>query len=130
MFCTDAHGGAAAGFGAQAIGDAGGFARTERAFALEGAVFIAGAAIQWLRDKLGIIGDAAESGELAQSVADTGGVYFVPAFVGLGAPHWDPEARGMIEGITACDWARGIGAGGAGGDCVSEQRTGGGDGGR
>ncbi len=69
-------------------------------FALEGAVFIAGAAIQWLRDKLGIIGDAAESGELAQSVVDTGGVYFVPAFVGLGAPHWDPEARGMIDGIT------------------------------
>jgi glycerol kinase len=71
------------------------------AFALEGAVFIAGAAIQWLRDKLGIIGDAAESGELAQSVVDAGGVYFVPAFVGLGAPHWDPEARGMIDGITA-----------------------------
>jgi glycerol kinase len=70
-------------------------------FAMEGAVFIAGAAIQWLRDKLGIIGEAGESGELAQSVADTGGVYFVPAFVGLGAPHWDPEARGMICGITA-----------------------------
>jgi len=70
-------------------------------FAMEGAVFIAGAAIQWLRDKLGMIGEAAESGELAQSVADTGGVYFVPAFVGLGAPHWDPEARGMIWGITA-----------------------------
>jgi glycerol kinase len=68
---------------------------------MEGAVFIAGAAIQWLRDKLGIIGDAAESGELARSVADTGGVYFVPAFVGLGAPHWDPEARGMIYGITS-----------------------------
>jgi glycerol kinase len=75
--------------------------RGAAAFALEGAVFIAGAAIQWLRDKLGIIGDAAESGELAQSVADTGGVYFVPAFTGLGAPHWDPEARGMIDGITA-----------------------------
>jgi len=71
------------------------------AFALEGAVFIAGAAIQWLRDKLGIIGDAAESGELARSVVDAGGVYFVPAFVGLGAPHWDSEARGMIDGITA-----------------------------
>ncbi len=64
-------------------------------------MFIAGAAIQWLRDKLGIIGDAAESGELAESVADSGGVYFVPAFVGLGAPHWDPDARGMISGITA-----------------------------
>ena len=71
------------------------------AFAMEGAVFIAGAAIQWLRDKLGIIGDAAESAELARSVADTDGVYFVPAFVGLGAPHWDPEARGMIYGITS-----------------------------
>jgi glycerol kinase len=71
------------------------------AFALEGAVFIAGAAIQWLRDKLGIIGDAAESAELARSVADTDGVYFVPAFVGLGAPHWDSEARGMIYGITS-----------------------------
>ncbi|MGB6946942.1 MAG: glycerol kinase GlpK [Bryobacteraceae bacterium] len=70
-------------------------------FALEGAVFIAGAAVQWLRDKLGIIGAAAESGELAESVNDSGGVYFVPAFVGLGAPHWDPGARGMIYGITA-----------------------------
>jgi glycerol kinase len=50
---------------------------------------------------LGLIGDAAESGELARSVGDTGGVYFVPAFVGLGAPHWDSEARGMIYGITA-----------------------------
>jgi glycerol kinase len=70
-------------------------------FAMEGAVFITGAAIQWLRDKLGIIGEAAESGELAESVGDTGGVYFVPAFVGLGAPHWDPAARGMIYGITA-----------------------------
>jgi glycerol kinase len=63
-------------------------------FALEGAVFIAGAAIQWLRDKLGIMGEAAESGKLAESVADSGGVYFVPAFAGLGAPHWDPDARG------------------------------------
>jgi len=70
-------------------------------FAMEGGVFVAGAAIQWLRDQLGIIGGAEESGELAQSIADTGGVYFVPAFVGLGAPHWDPEARGMIQGITA-----------------------------
>jgi glycerol kinase len=77
-------------------------ASLERAqFAMEGAVFVAGEAIRWLRDKLGIIGEARESGELAQSVAGTGGVYFVPAFVGLGAPHWDPEARGMICGITA-----------------------------
>ncbi len=70
-------------------------------FAMEGAVFVAGAAIQWLRDKLGIIGSAEESGELAKSVEHTGGVYFVPAFVGLGAPHWDSGARGMICGITA-----------------------------
>jgi len=70
-------------------------------FAVEGSVFIAGAAIQWLRDKLGIIASAAESGELAGSVADTGGVYFVPAFVGLGAPHWDSSARGMLTGMTA-----------------------------
>jgi len=70
-------------------------------FAIEGSVFIAGAAIQWLRDKLGIIGTAAESGELAASVPDTGGVYFVPAFVGLGAPHWDSQARGLLTGITA-----------------------------
>src|SRR5690242_9784335 len=73
----------------------------EAQFAVEGSIFIAGAAIQWLRDKLGIIRTAAESGELAQSVPNTGGVYFVPALVGLGAPHWDPNARGMISGITA-----------------------------
>jgi glycerol kinase len=70
-------------------------------FAIEGSVFIAGAAVQWLRDKLGIIRTAAESGELAQSVVNTGGVYFVPAFVGLGAPHWDSSARGVLTGITA-----------------------------
>ena len=71
------------------------------AFALEGAVFIAGAAIEWLRDKLGIIREAKETSALAESIEDTGGVYFVPAFVGLGAPHWDSAARGMIYGITA-----------------------------
>jgi glycerol kinase len=70
-------------------------------FAIEGSIFIAGAAIQWLRDKLGIIQTAAESGGLAASVPDTGGVYFVPAFVGLGAPHWDSQARGMLSGLTA-----------------------------
>lgn len=70
-------------------------------YALEGAVFVAGAAIQWLRDKLGIIEHAGHSGGLAESVNDTGGVYFVPAFVGLGAPHWDSNARGMIYGITS-----------------------------
>ncbi len=70
------------------------------AYALEGSVFIAGAAMQWLRDGLGILTAAAESDSLARSVADTGGVHFVPAFVGLGTPHWEPEARGTITGIT------------------------------
>ncbi len=69
-------------------------------YALEGSVFIAGAAIQWLRDELQIIRDAAETEALARAVKDAGGVYFVPAFVGLGAPHWDAYARGTIVGIT------------------------------
>jgi len=69
-------------------------------YALEGSVFIAGAAIQWLRDGLRIIGTAAETEALATSVEDNGGVYFVPAFVGLGAPHWDAYARGTIVGLT------------------------------
>ena len=71
-----------------------------REFALEGSVFIAGAAVQWLRDGLGIIDSAARVGELASSVEDNGGVYLVPAFAGLGAPHWDPYARGTIVGLT------------------------------
>ena len=70
------------------------------AYALEGAIFSTGSAIQWLRDGLGIIGDAAEIGPLAASVADSGGVYVVPAFTGLGSPWWDPYARGTIVGIT------------------------------
>ncbi len=70
-------------------------------FAIEGSVFIAGAAIQWLRDKLGLIATAADSEALAVSVADNDGVYLVPAFVGLGAPHWDSGARGLLTGITA-----------------------------
>ena len=74
--------------------------RGEPVFALEGSVFIAGAAIQWLRDGLRLIAHAAESEQLALDVADTGGVYFVPAFVGLGAPHWQPRARGTIVGLT------------------------------
>jgi glycerol kinase len=69
-------------------------------YALEGAVFVAGAAVQWLRDGLGIIAEAAETEALAGSVPDTGGVYFVPAFVGLGAPYWDQHARGTIVGLT------------------------------
>lgn len=69
-------------------------------YALEGSVFVTGAAIQWLRDGLGIIDDAAETGPLATSVDDTGGVYFVPALAGLGSPYWDPYARGTIVGLT------------------------------
>jgi glycerol kinase len=69
-------------------------------YALEGSVFIGGAVVQWLRDELRILSSAAESELLARSVTDTGGVYFVPAFVGLGAPHWDPDARGALFGIT------------------------------
>jgi glycerol kinase len=70
------------------------------AYALEGSVFIAGAALQWLRDELGIIADAAESEALAQQVEDNEGVYLVPAFAGLGAPYWDSDARGAIVGLT------------------------------
>jgi len=69
-------------------------------YALEGAIFVTGAAVQWLRDGLGIIGNAAETEPLARTVADSGGVVFVPALTGLGAPHWDPDARGAIVGIT------------------------------
>ncbi|MDQ6716730.1 MAG: glycerol kinase [Gemmatimonadota bacterium] len=70
------------------------------AYALEAAIFIAGAAVQWLRDGLGIITAAKETEEMARSVESNGGVYFVPALAGLGAPHWQPEARGTIVGIT------------------------------
>jgi glycerol kinase len=70
------------------------------AYALEGSVFVAGAAVQWLRDGLGLIADAKESEALARSVPDTGGVVFVPAFVGLGAPYWESGARGAIFGLT------------------------------
>jgi glycerol kinase len=69
-------------------------------YALEGSAFIAGAAVQWLRDGLGLISSAEEVEELASSVPDTGGVVFVPALAGLGAPHWRPDARGLICGIT------------------------------
>jgi glycerol kinase len=73
-------------------------------YALEGSVFIAGALVQWLRDGLKILKSAAESEVLARKAASTLGVYIVPAFVGLGAPHWDPDARGAILGLT-----RGVG---------------------
>jgi glycerol kinase len=69
-------------------------------YAIEGSVFVAGAAVQWLRDKLGLIQTAAESETLAASVPDSGGVYLVPAFVGLGAPYWDAGARGILCGLT------------------------------
>jgi glycerol kinase len=69
-------------------------------YALEGSVFIAGAAVQWLRDELGIISSAQEIEALARTVEDSNGVYFVPAFVGLGAPYWDAYARGTIVGLT------------------------------
>jgi len=69
-------------------------------YALEGSIFVAGAAIQWLRDGLGLVSDAAQTQALAESVPDTGGVYLVPAFVGLGAPYWDERARGTIVGLT------------------------------
>lgn len=70
------------------------------AYALEGSIFIAGAAVQWLRDALGIVDDAADTEELARSLDGNDGVYLVPAFVGLGAPHWEPDARGTITGLT------------------------------
>ena len=69
-------------------------------YALEGSVFIGGAVVQWLRDELGLIQTAPESEDIARQVDDTGGVYVVPAFVGLGAPHWDMHARGAIVGLT------------------------------
>jgi glycerol kinase len=69
-------------------------------YAMEGSIFVAGAAVKWLRDGLGIIGDAAETAALASRVPDSHGVYMVPAFVGLGAPHWVPEARGLLCGLT------------------------------
>jgi glycerol kinase len=72
----------------------------EIAYAIEGAIFVAGAAVQWLRDGLGIIKSAAETEALAQSVPDNGGVYLVPAFTGLGAPYWNPEARAALSGLT------------------------------
>jgi glycerol kinase len=72
----------------------------ETTYALEGSVFTTGAAIQWLRDGLGIIGSAEESETLAESIQGNDGVYMVPAFTGLGAPHWDQYARGAITGLT------------------------------
>ncbi len=94
--------------GAEIVRDRGGLLTTvayatepgKAVYALEGSIFVTGAAVQWLRDGLGIIGDSVEVEELAARVPDNGGVYFVPAFAGLGAPHWDPYARGAIVGLT------------------------------
>ena len=72
----------------------------EVVYALEGSIFVAGSAVQWLRDGLGILERAADSEAMARSVEDTGGVYLVPAFVGLGAPYWDQRARGTLVGLT------------------------------
>jgi glycerol kinase len=69
-------------------------------YALEGSIFVAGAVVQWLRDELQLIRQSAEVEKLARTVDDNGGVYFVPAFTGLGAPHWDQYARGTIAGLT------------------------------
>jgi glycerol kinase len=88
----DAHGGLLTTLACDATGGP--------AYALEAAIFIAGAAVQWLRDGLGIIGDARETEALARSIESTGGVYFVPALTGLGAPHWESDARGTIVGLT------------------------------
>jgi glycerol kinase len=83
-----------------------------RSYALEGAIFVAGAAVQWLRDGLGLIGTAAETGDLAASADPAQDVFLVPAFVGLGAPHWESEAQGLLTGITRgttrCELARAV----------------------
>jgi glycerol kinase len=75
-------------------------AAADGGYALEGSVFVAGAAVQWLRDGLAVVADATETEALARSVDSTAGVYFVPALTGLGSPHWNPHARGLITGIT------------------------------
>jgi len=75
-------------------------AQAPAVYALEGSVFIGGAVVQWLRDELGLLRTAAESEAVAQSVPDSGGVYLVPAFAGLGAPYWDAAARGVLVGLT------------------------------
>ena len=77
-----------------------GQAQGRRVYALEGSIFVAGSLMQWLRDSAGLLINAAESEALARSIPDNGGVYMVPALSGLGAPHWRPEARGLIKGIT------------------------------
>ena len=75
-------------------------AKGQTAYAIEGSIFIAGAVVQWLRDALGVIRNAAEIEALAKTAKPSDGLYFVPAFTGLGAPYWDPDARGAIMGLT------------------------------
>ncbi|HSZ73805.1 MAG TPA: FGGY-family carbohydrate kinase, partial [Rhizomicrobium sp.] len=75
-------------------------AKGETAYAIEGSIFIAGAVVQWLRDALGVIRNASEIEALARTAKSADGLYFVPAFTGLGAPYWDPDARGAITGLT------------------------------
>ena len=96
------------------------------AYALEGSIFSTGATVQWLRDGLGIISDAAETGPLAASVEDNGGVYLVPAFTGLGAPHWDMYARGTIVGVTRGTTAAHLARARPRGDRLPDPRRGGG----
>ena len=98
-------------------------------YALEAAIFVTGAAVQWLRDGLGIIEQAAETEALAASLDSNDGVYFVPALTGLGSPHWDPYARGTIVGLTRGSGARAPRARGARGDGLPDGRRGPGDGG-
>ncbi len=96
----------------------------EMAWASEGSVFVAGAAVQWLRDGLGLIEHASDTARLAASVPDTGGVVVVPAFTGIGAPHWNAEARGTITGITRGTTAGAHRAGSSRGDCAFDGRPG------
>ncbi len=95
----------------------------KRTYALEGAIFIAGAAVQWLRDGLHLIEQASEVNALARKADPAEQVYLVPAFVGLGAPYWDAEARGAIFGLTRNSGAGGDRAGGAGGGRLSDPRS-------
>ena len=93
-------------------------------YALEGSSFIAGAAVQWLRDGLQAIKKSAQVEKLARSVEDSGEVVFVPALAGLGAPHWRPEARGLLMGLDRSTQPRAPGAGGAGGHRAADLRAG------
>ena len=93
-------------------------------YALEAAIFVTGAAVQWLRDGLGVIEQASDTEELAASLDSNDGVYFVPALTGLGSPHWDPYARGTIVGLTRGSDARAPRARDARGDRLSDRRRG------